>query len=130
MGSTYSKICTRCEETLRSSSHRKDMHLPFGIPMIWKEQIDHAARRYLRMVNVKGFTKKNIHIIQYPNFNSAIKPIPHVVDAPKAVFNCLPYLEEDDTLGYSSTSTDDDMSVDSFSKRCWLCLLIVLTRLK
>jgi len=42
------------------------------------------------------------------------------VDAPKPVFNCLPGLDEDDTLRYSSTSTDDDMSVERFSKSCWL----------
>jgi len=42
-----------------------------------------------------------------------------VVDAPKPVFNHLPYLE-DDTLRYSSTSTDDDKYVDSFSKSCRL----------
>jgi len=49
-----------------------------------------------------------------------LRPVPHVVDAPKPVFNCLPDREEDDTLRYSSTSADDDMSVDSFSKSCWL----------
>jgi len=43
------------------------------------------------------------------------------VDASTLVFNCLPDLD-DDTLRYSSTSTDDDMSVDSFSKSCWLLL--------
>jgi len=61
-------------------------------------------------------------VLQYPNFNSASRPIPHVhvLGASKPVFNCLPDLEEDDTLRYSSTSTENDMSVDSLSKRCWL----------
>ena len=71
------------------------------------------------MVNVKGFNKKNKHLLQYPNFNSVLRPVPYVVDAPKPVFNSLPYLE-DDTLRYSSTSTENVMSVDSFSKSCWL----------
>jgi len=37
------KVCTRCVETLRSWSLGKDKHLPFGIPMIWRKQIDHVA---------------------------------------------------------------------------------------
>jgi len=72
------------------------------------------------MVNVKDFNKKNKQLLQYPNFNLALRPVSHVVDAPKPVFNCLPDRDENDTLIYSSTSTDGDMSVDSFSKSCWL----------
>jgi len=106
------KLCDHC--------HWKDRHLPFDIPMIWSEQSDHVADCYFCMVNVKGFNKENKRIFPYPNFNSAIRPIPHFVDEPKAVFNYLPDVEEDDTLRYASTSTDDDMSVDTFSKSCWL----------
>jgi len=76
------------------------------------------------MVNVKDLNKKNKQLLQYPNCNLALRPVPHVVDAPKPVFNCLPDREEDDTLRYSST--DDDMSVDSFSKSCWLLLASLL----
>jgi len=75
------------------------------------------------MVNVKGFNKKNRHSTPISKFNSALKGLYlHVVDAPKPVFNYLPYFE-DDTLKYSSTSTDDDMSVDSFSRSCQLLLM-------
>ena len=110
---------TSCVETLRSWSHGKDKHLLFGIPVIWREQIDHVADLYFWMVNVKDFNKKNKQLLKYPNLNLALRPVPHVVDTPKPVFNCLPDREEDDRLKYSSTSTDD-MSVDSFSKSCWL----------
>ena len=41
------KVCTSCVETLRSWSHGKDKHLPFGISKIWREQVDHVADRYL-----------------------------------------------------------------------------------
>jgi len=68
---------------------------------------------------VKDFNGINKHLLQYPHFNLALRPVSHVVDAPKPVFNCLPD-REDDALRYSSTSTDDDMSVDSFTKSCWL----------
>ena len=107
-------------ETLRSWSHGKDKHLPFGIQVIWRELIDHIADCYFCMVNVKGFNKKNKHSIPISKLQFSFeRPVPHVVDAPKPVFNYLPYLE-DDTLRYSSTSTDDDMSADSFSKSCRL----------
>jgi len=46
------KFCASCVKTLRSWSHGKDKHLPFGIPIIWREQIYHAADRYFCMVNV------------------------------------------------------------------------------
>ena len=46
---------------LRSWSHGKDTHLPFGIPAIWREQTDHVADCYFCMVIVKGFNKKNKH---------------------------------------------------------------------
>jgi len=72
------------------------------------------------MGNVKGFNKKNKHHTPISKIQLSFeRPVPHVVDAPKPVFNYLPYLE-DDTFRYSSTLTDDDMSVDSFSKRCRL----------
>jgi len=106
------KVCTSCVETLRSWSHGKDNHLPFGIPVIWREHIDHVADGYFCMVNAI--------LPQYPNFFSSFeRPVPHIVDGPKPVFNYLPYLE-DDAFRYSSTSTDDDMPVDSFSKSCRL----------
>jgi len=105
-------------ETLRSWSHGKDKHLPFGIPVIWWEQIDRVADYYFCMVNVKGSAKKNKHSAPKSKLQFSFeRPVPHVVDAPKPVFNYLSYLE-DDTLRYSLTSTDDDMSVDSFTKSC------------
>jgi len=72
------------------------------------------------MVIVKGFSKKNKNSTPISKLQFSFeRPVAHVVDAPKRVFNYLPYLE-DDTLRYISTSTDDDMSVNSFSKSCWL----------
>ena len=88
-------------ETLRSWSHGKDKHLPFGIPVIWWEQIDRVADYYFCMVNVKGSAKKNKHSAPKSKLQFSFeRPVPHVVDAPKPVFNYLSYLE-DDTLRYS-----------------------------
>ena len=69
------------------------------------------------MLIVKGINKKNKHSTPILKLQFSFeRPVPHVVDAPKPVFNYL----EDDTLRYSSTATaDDDMSVNSFSKSYW-----------
>jgi len=84
--------------------------------MIWKERIDHGADCYFCIVIVKVFNKKNKHSTPLPKLQFSFeRPVPYVVDAHKPVSNYLPYLE-DDTLRYFLTSTDDDMSVDSFSK--------------
>jgi len=69
------EVCTSCVEILWSWSHGKDKHLPFGITMIWREQINHVADLYFCIVNVKGFSKKNKHRLQYPNFNSDLRPV-------------------------------------------------------
>jgi len=92
------KVCANCVETLRSWSHGKDKHFLFGIPMIWREQIDHVADCYFCMVIVKGFNKKNEHSTPISKLQFSFeRPVPHVADASKSVFNYLPYLE-DDTL--------------------------------
>ena len=69
------KVCTSCVKALRSWSHEKDKHLPFGIPIIWRKQIDHVADWYFCMVNVKGINKQNKHYtaLQYSIINSALK---------------------------------------------------------
>jgi len=85
--------------------------------VIWWEQIDHVADYYFCMVIVKGFNTKNKHSTPISKLQFSFeRPVPHVVDSPEPVFNYL----EDDTLRYFSTSTDYDMSVDSFNKSHWL----------
>jgi len=79
------------------------------------------------MVNVKDFNEKNKQLLQYPNFNLALRPVPHVVDAPKPVFNCLPDREKmihSDILQLMMTRRSIVLA------KVIVCLSIYLTSLK
>ena len=69
-------------------------HLTFGIPMIWREPRNHVDDCYFCLVNTSGRNKKNRHTITYPSLDSAIRPVPHLLEMPVPVCSGLP-LEED-----------------------------------
>ena len=73
--------------------------MPFAVPMLWREQSDHATDCYFCMTNIKRFSRKNKSKISYPVCRSAIKSVPHDPDLP----------EKEDTLSVdegASTSTE------------------------
>jgi hypothetical protein len=49
----------------------------FAVLMVWHEQKGHINDCYFCLTNVKGFSSKFKHAIQYPNLSSAIWPVPH-----------------------------------------------------
>ncbi|KAI6658736.1 hypothetical protein LOD99_15059 [Oopsacas minuta] len=79
-------VCKSCVELLRSWSKGKEKHLPFGIPMIWRESKNHFDDCYFCMVNVMGCKKSDRHLLNYPNLESAIRPVPHCSDLPVPIF--------------------------------------------
>uniref|UniRef100_UPI00358E4839 uncharacterized protein n=1 Tax=Myxine glutinosa TaxID=7769 RepID=UPI00358E4839 len=46
--------CKTCVESLRRWSHKKIECLPFGIPMVWREERDHTNDCYFCMTNLQG----------------------------------------------------------------------------
>ena len=50
---------------------QKEIHA-FGIPMIWREPIDHVTDLYFCIVKTTGFNTKNNDAIQYQNLESAM----------------------------------------------------------
>ena len=71
-------ICCNARKTqLLRWINKKQMKMPFAVPMIWREQTDHATDCYFCLTNIKGFSRKNKSKIVYPNCNSALKPVPH-----------------------------------------------------
>lgn len=46
--------CKTCVESLRSWSNNKSSHLPFGIPMVWREGKDHITDCYFCMTDLRG----------------------------------------------------------------------------
>ncbi|KAI6659517.1 hypothetical protein LOD99_14442 [Oopsacas minuta] len=80
------KVCKSCVELLRYWSKGKEKHLPFGIPMIWRESKNHFDDCYFSMVNVMGYKKSDRYLLNYPNLESAIRPVPHCSDLPVPIF--------------------------------------------
>ena len=56
--------------------------MSFAVPMVWREQADHAADCYFCLTNIKGFSRRNKSKVIYLNCNSALKPVPHGNDLP------------------------------------------------
>jgi len=54
--------------------------MPFAILMQCREQKNHYDYCYSCMVNVTGYSNENKKGIKYPNFLSAIRPVPHGSD--------------------------------------------------
>jgi hypothetical protein len=70
-------ICTSCSNGLRDWLNRRKASMPFAIPMIWREPLNHHDDCYFCVVNTSGFSAKNKHKIIYPNLRSALRPVAH-----------------------------------------------------
>lgn len=69
--------CKKCNTYLSRWSAGTLKSMPFGIPMIWREQQDHVTDCYFCLTQIKGYNKSNRKLIRYPNLKSAIRPVPH-----------------------------------------------------
>ena len=95
-------VCKICVEHLRQWYSGKSKCMPFGVPMIWREQTDHISDCYFCMTNVQGFSKKNKKKIEYPNLPSAMRPVPHSDEVPIPI--------PPDTLSETLSITDSSSS--------------------
>jgi hypothetical protein len=75
-------VCSVYVEDLRNWTKEKKKALQFGIPMVWRQPINHFDDCYFCMCTLKGFNTKNKKAITYPNMPSAIRPVPHGPDIP------------------------------------------------
>ncbi|KAI6650030.1 hypothetical protein LOD99_6245 [Oopsacas minuta] len=101
------KVCKSCVELLRSWSKGKEKHLPFGIPMIWIESKNHFDDCYFCMVNVMGCKKSNKHLLNFPNLESAIRPVPHCSNIPVPIFTEFLELYHDEDDAKSEVNEHD-----------------------
>lgn len=78
-------VCNTCKRTLTYWTEGK-RSFSFGVPMVWREPTNHADDCYFCIVKTAGHHTKTLKNIQYPNVNSAIRPVAHSDEIPVPVF--------------------------------------------
>ena len=91
--------------------------MPFGVPMIWREQRDHEQRDHvswsLYVTKITGFSQKSKSKIIYPTCKSALRPISHCSDIPVPSF---PSGDVEPSCSDESEDTEIDPSFKNESK--------------
>ena len=98
-------VCHICEESLRDWTKGKRKNLSFGVPMVWREPLNHIDDCYFCLVNTTGIGKIKKQKIAYPNIPSAIRPIQHSKEIPFPIFKGL-FLSLDEE-SRSATETEE-----------------------
>ncbi|KAI6647010.1 hypothetical protein LOD99_9009 [Oopsacas minuta] len=106
------KVCKSCVELLRSWSKGKEKHLPFAIPMIWRESKNHFDDCYFCMVSIMGCKMSDRHLLNYPNLEFAIRPVPHCSDLPVPIFTEFLGLYDSEDGANSEEVNDHDCGYD------------------
>ena len=82
----------------------------FGVPMVWREPKNHHDDCYFCMVNVKGYNRYKKQKWEYPDLESARRPVPHGEEVPVPVFSSLPDVptsDADDALEMECGANSD-----------------------
>jgi len=106
-------ICLTCACNLRGwiRKAKKNNHLAFGVPMIWRESSNHTTDCYFCSANVTGFSYKTRASVKYPDVPSVSKPIPHdpvTCPIPTAPTECTVDKETQEESSLSSATNDSD----------------------
>jgi hypothetical protein len=51
--------------------------MPFAVPVVWREQMDHLTDCCFRLTTIDGRNSKAKHNTVYPNIPSALRPVEH-----------------------------------------------------
>lgn len=81
--------------------------------IIWREPTNYFDNCYFCLANVKGFNKKNKHLLKYPDIPSAFRPIAYCDKILVPVFSELPKID-DDVICPTNFNTDDGELADVF----------------
>ena len=101
--------CLSCAANLSAWSNGKLRKMPFAIPMIWREQINHLDDCYFCVTNIKGYSKRNKGNVKYPHLKSAIRPVKHSEEYPMLPLNC----SNTEVLATNENASDDMKNNDS-----------------
>jgi len=67
-------VCKSCARSIGGRINRKGMAMPFAVPMVWMEPLNHSSDCYFCLTPVAiGMNRKKKEIIDYPNIPSAIR---------------------------------------------------------
>ena len=69
--------CPRCRTGLWRWMNGKAESMPFGVPMVWREQSNHTDDCYFCMVPPVSSLMHLQKGFKYPNIPSALRPVPH-----------------------------------------------------
>lgn len=99
--------CNTCSRTLTGWMKGSHKSMKFAIPMIWREPQNHVNDCYFCMTDIKGFSSKSKHKIQYHNIPSARRPVPHdeSMPVPKPQDNVNPESESESEKSPSDAGT-------------------------
>lgn len=83
---TPSVVCHSCVIALQKWATKKRDSMPFGVPMLWSEAINHVNDCYFCVTNVRGMKKCNRSSWNYPDLASARRPRPHSDTVPIPIY--------------------------------------------
>ena len=72
--------CNRCRTCLLFWFDGRRKKMPFGDPMMWREQRDPVSECYFCMTKITGFSRKSKSKIIYSTCTSALRSVPHCSD--------------------------------------------------
>ena len=98
-------VCHICEESLQDWTKGKRKNLPFGVPMVWREPLNHIDDCYFCLVNTTGIGKIKRQKIAYSNIPSNIRPIQHSKEIPFPIFKSFFLSLDEESM--SATETEE-----------------------
>lgn len=101
-------VCSNCYSNLLGWRNGLRKKMPFGIPRVWREQINHSTDCYFCLAYIGSGKQKSI----YPNISSSRAPVPHCDEIPIPSYPAIDNAEATD----ESSNASDTSSVTSTSE--------------
>ncbi|ESO04311.1 hypothetical protein HELRODRAFT_172670 [Helobdella robusta] len=104
-------VCKACTVYLHQWTKGKKTCLKFGIPMVWREQRNHDTDCYFCSIDLTGINRKNRSSLEYPDLQSARRPVAHCDDIPVPVFHKLQDISDDESSSDEDQETEEEWPV-------------------
>ena len=111
-------VCKSCTEHLRQWTKGTRKSLNFGIPMVWREPLDHVTDCYFCAVDTTGINRKNRSSLKYPDLESARRPVSHCHEIPVPIFEDLPSVSDEECSSFEEDE-DEEFLPDKDEPQCF-----------